>query len=81
MSASDSIAARYRLQEGLEFWQERWVLDALYVTCPGCHAQQLAEDVRESFLHVDGCAMAAEFAKYPWVELRDVRVDLPVVPK
>ncbi|MCP1515653.1 hypothetical protein [Pseudomonas rhodesiae] len=44
MRARDRNAARYRLQEALELWQERWTLDGLY--CPGCHAQQLAADAR-----------------------------------
>ena len=80
MSALDRNAARYRLHEALEFWHERWTLEGLYVSCPGCHAQQLADDAREPFLHVDGCAMATDFAKHPWVELRDLRADLPAVP-
>ncbi|SDT94026.1 hypothetical protein [Pseudomonas yamanorum] len=80
MSARDRDAARYRLHQALEFWQERWVLDGLYVSCPGCYAQQMADDAREPFLHVDGCAMATDFAKHPWVELRDLLADLAAVP-
>lgn len=77
LSARDRHGARHRLQEALAFWGERWVLDGLYVTCPGCHAQQLTDDARRPFQHVDGCAMATDFARYPWIELRDLLADLP----
>lgn len=80
MSARDSNAARYRLQDALEFWGERWVLDGLQVTCPGCLTEQLAQDARAPFMHVDGCPLATEFAQHPWVELRDLLADLPPVP-
>ncbi|MBW9240773.1 hypothetical protein I6U33_25925 [Pseudomonas carnis] len=80
MSARDSNARQYRLHEALEFRHERWTLEGLYVSCPGCHAQQLADDAREPFMHVDGCAMTTEFAKHPWIELRDLLADLPPVP-
>lgn len=80
MSARDSNASRYRLHEALEFWHKRWTLEGLYyVSCPRCHAQQLADDAREPFQHVHGCAMTTEFAKHPWVELRDLLADLPLV--
>lgn len=79
MSARDNNAARYRLREALEFWSERWSLDGLQVICQGCHAQQLADDAREPFLHIEGCALATEFAKHPWIELRDLLADLPPV--
>lgn len=80
MTSRDSNAALYRLQDGLEFWGERWVLDGLQVTCPGCLAEQLAQDARAPFIHVDGCPLATEFAQTPWVELRDLLADLPPVP-
>jgi len=65
MSAHESNTSRYRLNEAREFWHERWTLESRYASCLGCPAQQLAEDVRESFMHVDGCAMATDFAKHP----------------
>ncbi|WP_278405986.1 hypothetical protein [Pseudomonas rhodesiae] len=80
MSARDRSGSRHRLNEGLEFWGARWVLDGLYVTCPGCHAQQLTDDARRPFQHVDGCALATKFAQLPWIELRNLLADLPPVP-
>lgn len=80
LSARDRNAALYRLQERLEFWHDRWTLDRLYVSCVLCHAQQRVDDARRPFLHVEGCGLATEFAKHPWIELRDQLVDLPAVP-
>jgi hypothetical protein len=80
MTSRDSNAVRYRLQDALEFWGERWVLDGQQVTCPGCLTEQLAQDARAPFMHADGCPLATEFAQQPWVELRDLLADLPTVP-
>lgn len=80
MSARDRNAARYRLTEALEFWGERWVLDGLQVTCPGCLVEQIAHDAREPFIHAEDCPLATDFAQHPWVELRDLLADLPPVP-
>lgn len=80
MSARDRNAARYRLQEALEFWGERWVLDGVQVTCPGCLAEQPAQDAHAPFQHGDGCPLTTDFAKYPWLELRNLLADLPPVP-
>lgn len=80
MSAKERNAAIYRLHEGLEYWHERWQLVGQCVICPGCQAQQLAKDAQTPFVHVDGCSMASDFAKFPWLELRDHLRGLPAVP-
>lgn len=81
MSARERNAVRYRMTEGLEYWGQRWALDGTTVRCVACHAGQLAEDAREPFVHVDGCAKTSEFAKYPWRELAELLRELPVVPQ
>lgn len=45
MNARDSNASRYRPNEAREFLHERWTLESRYVSCPGCPAQQLADDL------------------------------------
>lgn len=80
MSARDRNAARYQLQDGLEFWRERWQLDGADVVCGACQATQGAHEAGKSFAHVDGCAQAGDFAQHPWRELAELLQQLPQVP-
>lgn len=80
MSARERNAARYRLEEGLEFWHERWVLAGAEVLCSACQACQFAREVHAPFVHVDGCAQAGDFAQHPWRELAELLRELPAVP-
>lgn len=79
MSARDRNAARYRLEGGLEFWQERWVLAGTEVLCSACQASQFARHADKPFVHVDGCAQAGDFAQHPWRELAELLQQLPPV--
>jgi len=80
MSGREKNAARYRLSEGLEYWASRWALDGQRVRCVACLAGQLAQDAHDPFVHVAGCANTSEFAKHPWLQLREILADLPAVP-
>jgi hypothetical protein len=80
VSARERNAARYRLEEGLEFWHERWVMAGPVVLCGTCQASQFAHEAADPFVHVEGCAKTSDFAKYPWRELRELLRDLPTEP-
>lgn len=75
MSARDRNAARYRLEDGLEFWHERWVLAGAEVLCSTCQACQFAREVHAPFVH-----QAGDFAQHPWRELAELLRGLPTVP-
>ena len=77
MSARDRNATRYRLDDGLNAWSIKWVLDGNAVMCAGCSAGQCARDADQPFRHVDGCRQARDFTNYPWRELAEL---LRVVP-
>ncbi len=80
MNNHEVSGASERMQDALEFWHDRWTLDRLYVSCVVCHAQQRVDYARRPFLHVEGCGLASDFAKHPWMELRALLADLPPVP-
>ncbi|QXQ21408.1 hypothetical protein [Pseudomonas tolaasii] len=67
------------LHQALNAWHEHWSLDGLYVACPNCHAQQLANDAHKSFQHLGPCALASPAPRHPWLELRDLLALLPAV--
>lgn len=80
MSARDRNAARYRRDEGLNDWSQRWVLDGNMLLCALCSVGQFARDAGKPFQHGAGCAIDSEFAKRPWHELAALLGDLPTVP-
>jgi hypothetical protein len=80
MSARDRNAARYRLDDGLNAWSTKWVLEGNGVMCVSCDAGQPARSADEPFRHVDGCRLANDFTEYPWRELTEVLRKLPQVP-
>lgn len=80
MSAYECHTTHAELQDALENWYERWVLEGQYVACPRCHAQQRVDHAYEPFLHVDGCTLASDVATCPWMALRDLLADLSPVP-
>ena len=80
MSARETNAARYRLEDGLEFWHERWLIAGPVVLCSTCQASQFAHEAGDPFKHVEGCAKTSDFAKYPWRELAELLRELPTEP-
>ncbi|TFW40900.1 hypothetical protein [Pseudomonas fluorescens] len=80
MSAHDRNAARYRRDETLNTWSLRWVLDGNMLLCARCCVGQFARDADQPFQHGAGCVINTEFAKHPWVELRDLLADLAPLP-
>lgn len=76
MSVSQSYAARYRLNEGLEYWGRRRILTGTVVRCIACRASQAADDAGEQFAHVDGCGLVSNFAHFPWLELHETLREL-----
>jgi len=80
MNALDRNAARYRLDDSLNAWSIKWVLDANAVMCACCSAGQCARDAEQPFRHVAGCRLDSDFTKYPWRELADLLRELPPVP-
>jgi RNA polymerase subunit RPABC4/transcription elongation factor Spt4 len=58
MNTLDRHAAQVQLTEGLMVWREQ---------CPCCHSQQLTQDARKPFLHIEHCAMSSEIGKHPGV--------------
>lgn len=79
MSVRDSNAARYRLDETLNAWSTKWVLDANALYCAGCSTGQPARSADEAFRHGAGCPQASDFTKYPWRELAQMLANLPPV--
>ncbi|MBK3447567.1 hypothetical protein [Pseudomonas haemolytica] len=77
MSARDSNAARYRLDETLNDWSTKWVLDANALYCAGCSAGQPVRSADEVFRHGAGCPQACDLTKYPWRELAQMLTNLP----
>lgn len=80
LSARDSNAATYRLDNGLNACSTTWVLDANMLLCAGCSARQYARDAAQPFRHGDGCALASELTLYPWRELAKLLRAVPQVP-
>ncbi|WP_343177157.1 hypothetical protein [Pseudomonas sp. 4810-S13] len=80
MSARDSNASRYRLDDSLNGWSTKWVLDGNAVHCAGCSAGQPARSADEAFRHVAGCPQAGDFTQYPWRDLAELLQQLPQVP-
>jgi hypothetical protein len=80
MSARDSNASRYRLDDGINAWSTQWGLDGNAVHCAGCSAGQPARSAGEAFRHVADCPQAGDFTQYPWRELAKLLQQLPPVP-
>lgn len=79
LSAKERNAARYRLEDGLEAWGQRWELLGHTVRCQHCHAMQRASKAPLPFSHADGCANTGEFAQHPWRDLAQLLEQLPKV--
>lgn len=67
-------AARCRLDDSLNGWSTRWVLDGNAMHCAGCSAD-------EQFRHVASCPQAGDFTQFPWHELAELLQQLPQVPE
>jgi len=80
MSARDRLSAHDRLTGGLKVWNSRWLFSGMHIACLVCRAQQQAEDANEPFAHLDDCTLATEDDQRPWIELRHLLADLPLVP-
>ncbi|RTY73537.1 hypothetical protein [Pseudomonas veronii] len=80
MSARDRNAARYRLDDSLNAWSTKWVLDGNAVHCAGGSAGQPARSADEAFRHVAGCPQAGDITQSPWRELAELLQQLPRVP-
>lgn len=80
MSARERKAAHNRLNEGLQGWRTRWVLDGSGVRCVACQVSQLAETARIPFIHLDNCIKKSVFSTHPWLELRGILRDLAPDP-
>lgn len=81
LSAKERNAARYRLEDGLEAWMQRWELLGHTVRCQHCHAMQRAGKSTQAFSHASGCANTGEFAQHPWRELGELLEQLPEVTR
>ena len=79
VSARDSNAAKYHLDDSLNAWSTRWILDANMLLCAGCTRGQCARDADQPFLHGDGCRLASELTLYPWRELAELLRAVPQV--
>lgn len=79
LSAKERNAARYRLEDGLEAWGQRWELLGHTVRCQHCHAMQRAGKAAVPFAHAQGCANTGDFAQHPWCDLGDLLAQLPEV--
>lgn len=79
MSARDRNAARYRLDDALNAWSTKWILEGNGVICIVCGAAQPARGADQPFRHVEGCRLASDFTQYPWRELAELLQGLPAV--
>jgi len=80
MSARDRNAVRYRLDDSLNAWSTKWVLDGNAVHCAGGSAGQPARSADEPFRHVAGCPRTGDFTQNPWRKMSELLRQLPQVP-
>nr|WP_290467299.1 hypothetical protein [Pseudomonas fluorescens] len=77
MSVCDRNAARYQLDDNLNAWSTKWVLDGNALHCAACSAGQPARSADEPFRHVVDCPQAGDFTQYPWRDLAELLRTLP----
>ncbi|TWC74364.1 hypothetical protein FBY10_10152 [Pseudomonas sp. SJZ103] len=79
MSARDRNATRYLLDDSLNAWSTKWVLDANMLLCAGCAVGQCIRDADQPFIHRDSCRWASNSTIYPWRELAELLRELPTM--